>query len=97
MNKRIGIFVVLLFLYIFCTFEPITLTEKGISLNSQEQLNKLYENHHKAYEKQNRLTKKLKIPKLLIKNRKKNKILEDDTTIINPPKKIIVRYKDLLK
>ena len=89
MNKRIGIFVLLLFLYLFCTFETMSLTEKGIDLNSLEQHSKVYENHHKTHEKQSKLTEKPKNPKILKKIKKKKKILEDDIRQLLMLKKII--------
>jgi len=83
MNKRKAIFVVLLFLYLFSTFDPISLVEKGSSLISMEQ-EKTYENPHKpqkTHERQNEPSNKLKNLKNYVKIRKKNKILEDKNNI----------------
>jgi len=85
MNKRRAIFVVLLFLCLFSTFDPISWVEKGSSLISMEQ-EKTYENPHKpqqTHKKQNEPSDKLKNLKNFIKIKKKNKILEDKNNKIS--------------
>lgn len=81
MNKGIAILVVLLFLYLFCTIDSISLAEKGLNLSSMEHT-KIYENPHKPHEKQSEPLNKLEKLKNFIKIRKKNKILEDENNKI---------------
>ncbi|MBZ9571701.1 hypothetical protein KQY27_09095 [Methanobrevibacter sp. TMH8] len=84
MNKKTAFFVVFLFLYLFCTFDSISMTENGFNINSMEQLEEIYENPHKPHEKQDEHTNKLKNLKTIPKIRKKDKILEDgDIRIID--------------
>ena len=97
MNKRIAIFLALLFLYLFCTFDSISLAEKGLILSSMEH-EKVYENPHKPHEKQNKPSNKLKNLKNFIKIRKKNKILEDENNkIIDISKANKTNIKPVLK
>jgi len=90
MNKKITILVVLLFLYLFCTLDSISLAENGLNLSSMEHT-KIYENPHNPHEKQNEPSNKLKKLKNFIKIRKKNKILEDENNKIIDISKVNIK------
>ena len=77
-NKQVAIFIALLFLYLFCTLDSISLAEKGTILKSMEQEKEAYGNIDELHKNPNEPSKKLKKPKNIEKIRKKNKILEKE-------------------
>lgn len=79
MNKTTTLFIVLLFLYLLCSFEPISSTEKS-PLNELIEHTEHYENPERPKEPKN--TKKTIKSKIFRDIKKINRILEHDGLLL---------------